>query len=252
MYKRVYKLKKSQPDARDFKHTPPPMEHLPSKVDLRPQMPPILDQQALGSCTANAASNVLRFLLRKSNLSEFQPSRLFIYWNTRVNIENMKGNQDSGCCIRDISKSIQKYHSCDEKMWTYDVTKFNVQPPIAAYNNANLHSKISYAAVPQDLNIMKLTLASGLPIIVGIQVYDSFETENVAATGLVPIPNTRIEKCMGGHCVVLVGYCDDLKQFIAMNSWGPSWGDKGFFYIPYAFMLNPSLADDFWVFSFFG
>jgi C1A family cysteine protease len=224
---------------------------VPIRVDLREEMPPVLDQKNCGSCASNATSNALRHLLKKEKLPEFQPSRLYLYWNTRVNIEHSPPKEDTGVCIRDVCKAIQKYHACDENIWPYDTSKFSIPPPLNAYRNANLHKEIKYAYVPQDLNIIKKTIASGYPIVIGIQIYDSFETEEVIKTGIVPMPNVENETCLGGHAILLTSYNDLTKTFIIQNSWGESVGEKGYFHVPYDYVLNPALACDFWVFQFF-
>jgi len=247
---RTYKLKKSPPDARDKLHTPlAKLNNVPATVDLRHVMPPVLDQGQIGSCTANAASTALCYLLKKERRIVFFPSRLYIYWNTRVNIEGVAGSEDSGCCIRNVCKAVQKYHACQEGLWPYVVSRFAVAPSLLAYKNANLYRDVVYSSVAQDLATMQKTLTSGHPIVVGIQVYESFETDSVAATGVVPMPDMANETCYGGHCVLIVGYDTAKARFIAMNSYGTGWGAAGYFYIPFEYMLHPGLASDFWVFT---
>jgi hypothetical protein len=192
----------------------------------------------------------MRHLLKKESKPEFQPSRLYLYWNTRVNIEKSPPGEDTGVCIRDICKSLSKYHACDEKIWPYIIEKFSEAPPLEAYKNANTHGKITYASVPQNLQKLKQVLANKLPIIIGIQVFESFESEEVAKSGVVPMPGSK-EKCLGGHAVLMVGYDDSKKSFIVMNSWGSDWGQKGFFELPYDYVSSPDLASDFWVLSYF-
>jgi C1A family cysteine protease len=92
---------------------------------------------------------------------------------------------------------------------------------------------------------MKACLASGYPFIFGFTVYDSFESDAVAKTGIVPMPS-KTELVLGGHAVMAVGYDDSKKWFIVRNSWGEDWGDKGYFYIPYDYLTNKNLASDFW------
>ena len=79
----------------------------------------------------------------------------------------------------------------------------------------------------------------------GFDVYSSFESEEVAATGIVPMP-TDSDTCVGGHAVCAVGYDDSKGVMIVRNSWGLSWGMKGYFTLPYAYISNPNLASDFW------
>ena len=92
---------------------------------------------------------------------------------------------------------------------------------------------------------MRSCLADGFPFVFGFTVYESFESQSVAKTGVVPMPKPK-EKVMGGHAVIGVGYNDAQKRFIVRNSWGQGWGMKGYFTIPYAYLGNKNLSDDFW------
>jgi C1A family cysteine protease len=249
---RIYNLRISPPDQRDFRYIPQAdRDILPPTVDLQTEMPPVLNQQTLGSCASTATSNILRHLLRKEHLPEFQPSRLYIYWNTRVNIEGSPAGEDTGVCIRDVCKAVAKYHACDERIWPYKIKQFSQSPPLEAYKNANLHKSFKYNYVPQELTVLKRALADHLPIIFGIQVYESLETEEVMGNGIIPMPNMEIEQCLGGHAIILVGYNDTTRRFKIMNSWGPYVGQRGYFEIDYDYVLSPELSADFWVMSFF-
>jgi C1A family cysteine protease len=94
---------------------------------------------------------------------------------------------------------------------------------------------------------MKTCLASGFPIVVGISVYSSFESQAVATSGNVPMPNINKEQCLGGHAVLVVGYDDTSKHWIMRNSWGTSWGMAGYFTLPYMYLLDSNLASDLWI-----
>lgn len=249
--KRKYTLQPSPHDSRDiiFK-LDRSITQLPPVFDLSPNMPPVLDQGSLGSCVSNATSNCLRYLLRKEKKTEFQPSRLFIYYNTRVLIENKDENDDCGVCIRDVCKALSKYFACGERLWPYDINKFNVKPSNDAYAKAKEHSTIKYFSVPQNLISIKSTISHGTPIIIGIQVYESFESDEMTKTGILSLPKEN-ESCFGGHAILLVGYDDRKKMFKCMNSWGLNWGQHGFFQIPYDYVLNPAYANDFWAIELF-
>jgi hypothetical protein len=93
---------------------------------------------------------------------------------------------------------------------------------------------------------MKNSLASGYAFVVGISIYDSFESQKVAKTGVVPMPNFKTENCLGGHAVLVVGYSDKEQHWIVRNSWGSTWGDKGYFYLPYIYLLDAKLSSDLW------
>lgn len=234
------------PDHRDLLFAAPPEAavSLPSSVDLRPKCPAeVYDQGQLGSCTANAIAGAIEFDQLKQKLTSFTPSRLFIYYNERV----MEGtvNSDSGAQIRDGIKSVGSIGACPEKDWAYDITKFVEKPPKPAFKDAPLGKALMYQRVPQILNQMKGCLASGYPFVFGFTVYESFESDQVAKTGQVSMP-APAEKVLGGHAVLAVGYDDQPQSFIVRNSWGPQWGMKGYFVMPYAYLTDGNLADDFW------
>jgi C1A family cysteine protease len=86
-------------------------------------------------------------------------------------------------------------------------------------------------------------------VVIGFDVYESFESDVVARTGMMPYPNTATEELLGGHAVCLVGYNDTTQRFIARNSWGTSWGDQGYFYMPYQVIQNTTMSSDFWTIS---
>lgn len=248
---RQYKLRRSPPDHRDRILKPVKLTALPVVVDLRKEMPPVLDQKSLGSCASNATSVILRHLLHQEKQPEFNPSRLYLYYNTRVNIEGVSPKEDSGVYLRDVCKALQKYHVCDENCWPYDIAKFSMAPPLKAYRQANLHKQLQYQAVPQDLQTLKTTLANHLPILIGVSVYESFESEEAMKTGIIPLPDKTAEKFLGGHALALVGYNENTRRFLVQNSWGTTVGQEGFFELPYDYLLDADLAADFWVFTFF-
>ena len=234
------------PDHRDFLFAAPVVNlaALPTKVDLRPQCPKeVYDQGQLGSCTANAIAAALEFDQMKQALKTFTASRLFIYYNERVMEGTVKS--DSGAQIRDGIKSVGSLGACPETDWAYDITKFAEKPPQPAFKEAPLGKALQYERVPQVLSQMKGCLAAGYPFVFGFTVYESFESDAVAKTGVVPMP-APTEKVLGGHAVVAVGYDDSSQRFIVRNSWGPGWGMGGYFTIPYAYLTDSNLADDFW------
>jgi len=234
------------PDHRDFMYAAPIeyMAALPASVDLRPSCPKeVYDQGQLGSCTANAIAGALEFDQIKQALATFTPSRLFVYYNERA-IEHTVGS-DSGAQIRDGIKTVGSIGACPEATWPYDITKFTEKPPVPAYGKAALGKALQYQRVPQLLNQMKGCLASGYPFVFGFTVYESFESDEVAKTGVAPMPATN-EKVLGGHAVMAVGYDDNSQRFTVRNSWGPGWGIGGYFMLPYAYLTDANLADDFW------
>jgi C1A family cysteine protease len=233
------------PDHRDHMYAAPAkvLTSLPTNIDMRPQCPPIYDQETLGSCTANAIAGAVEFDLIKEKKQDFIPSRLFIYYNERV-IEGTV-NSDSGAQNRDGIKSVAKQGVCPEKEWPYDINEFTVKPSPKCYADALKTRATSYSRVSRTLNQMKGCLASGYPFVIGFTVYESFESQQVANTGIVPMPSPG-EAVVGGHAVLVVGYDDSQNRFICRNSWGTGWGMKGYFTMPYAYLLEQNLSDDFW------
>lgn len=245
---RKYGWKPQLPDHRDikFKLNSTIENNLPSSIDLRQSgfMPPIYDQKQLGSCTANSIAAAIEYDRAKQKLDVWTPSRLFIYYHERL----MEGtvNSDAGAAIRDGYKVINTTGYAKESTWPYDIRKFNIQPNDAAHSEAALYKSIQYQSVDQNEISIKTVLAEGYVISFGISVFNSFESRDVASTGIVPLPTTK-ESSLGGHAILLVGYEDSHKVYVFRNSWGNYWGDNGYGYIPYDYVHNQNLASDFWV-----
>ena len=233
------------PDYRDMMYqAPAPMlAALPPSANLQNNCPGVYNQGQLGSCTANAISAAFEFELLKQKAPDFMPSRLFIYYNERA-MENTINN-DSGAQIRDGIKSINKLGVCPEAEWPYNISEFTQKPHKDCYTNALKHIATSYHRVVQDLNHMKACLADGYPFVFGFTVYNYFESAEMSKTGMLNLPKAG-EKPVGGHAVMAVGYDDSTKRFLVRNSWGGTWGQKGYFTIPYDYLTNNHLADDFW------
>ena len=243
--KRKLGWKRDLPDQRDHIYS---ARHygsqlLPLSIDLRPGCPPVYDQLALGSCTANALAGELEFDAIKQKELPVTPSRLFIYYNERAREGTVA--YDAGASLRNGIKSINQQGACTEILWPYDSAQLAVQPPATCYEDAALHKALTYQRLAQSLAQMKTCMAEGYPILFGFSVYTSFESNQVAQTGIVPMP-AHNEVLQGGHAVLCVGYREDEQMFIVRNSWGSSWGQQGYCYMPYAYLLSSSLASDFW------
>ena len=198
---------------------------------------------AVHNCTANAIAGAIEFDQIKQGQTPFVPSRLFIYYNERE-IEGTV-DSDSGAMLRDGVKSVATQGVCDETEWPYDISQFAVQPPPQCYQDALACKATLYRRIVQNLSQMKGCLASGYPFVFGFVVYESFESDEVAQTGIVPMPQYG-EQILGGHAICAVGYDNTQQTFTFRNSWSASWGDQGYGYMPYTYLTNPQLASDFW------
>src|SRR6266404_1889559 len=223
------------PDSRDLLYglvRKPSIVPLPPRVDLRPFCPPVQDQGDLGSCTAHALAGAFAFLrlkeLREAGkaLTNIDVSRLFIYYSERA-IENTI-ESDAGAMLRDGIKSMAKQGVCSEDLWPCKVSKFASKPGAKAYRQAVRHKITAYARLHTLLPDMKQCLADGFPFVFGFTVYESFESAEVAKTGVMQMPG-KDEREIGGHAVLAVGYEDMTQRLIVKNSWGTDWAEAGFF-----------------------
>jgi len=275
MIKRRYGWIPDLPDTRDlsYKAVAPRIMKLPDKVDLREFCSPVEDQGSLGSCTANACAGNIELLQRKgvdkvpedpkplvltwwqkllrllglyktSNLPRSglykDTSRLFIYYNARSIIGTTA--EDSGAYIRDCMKTLAREGHCLEHLWPYNLGMAYTRPNATAYADGRNHIIQSYMRI-DTLNDMLTCLADGYPVVIGITLYESFESDEVKKTGVVNMPNSY-ERAIGGHAVLAVGYDQSTKRLLVRNSWGPNWGQGGYFTLPYEYAEK--LGADFW------
>lgn len=244
MKNKKYCWRRDHHDERDYMLGRPNGRPIQIHVDLRNKCPPVYDQGDMGSCTANAICASFQYICIREGKQVFFPSRLFLYYNER-SIEGTVG-EDSGASLRDGLKSIATQGVCSESLWPYDRSKLTTKPSPICYDTAKNHNALQYQRLYQRIEDLEACLTWGIPFVFGITLYDSFESDAVARTGKVPMPDTSSENMLGGHAVMAVGYDRPSKQLICRNSWGAAWGDKGYFYLPYAYAIDRNLAGDFW------
>jgi C1A family cysteine protease len=243
---RTYGWKRDLPSPFVPQHMHLPLMAAPilPEVDLTPKWPDPYDQGALGSCTGNGLGGAVHYVLYNAGAVDeaWRPSRLFIYYNERA-LEGSIGS-DSGAAISDGVTVIQHQGVPDEKLWPYNTSRFTVRPNASAYSRALKHRALSVGRLRQTHADLRTALSQGYNIVFGFSVFESFESDHVAATGIVPLPAAH-EQLLGGHCAVLVGHSDSRKRYIMRNSWGTGWGRDGYCEMPYAYIENPDLASDF-------
>ncbi len=210
----------------------------------------VFDQFDLGACVGWGVYYALRWVLKKRGI-KLEPSVLFDYFLGRK-LAGYPTNEDTGMTVRDGYKAVAHYGICTASTWPYDVNKFSTEPPETAFTEAKKYPTFRYLSLDSDINYLKKCLVDGYPITFGAALFASFMTSQTARSGNIPVPNVKTESRAGGHCMTIVGYDDAKKAFKVCNQWGTSWGQKGFCWFPYDYMLNKSLCSDFWSPRFLG
>jgi len=231
---------------------------IPSSVNLKGWCPPIENQGSLGSCTANAGVGLMEYYERRAFGKHVDASRLFLYKATR-NLLHWTG--DTGAFIRTTMGAMVLFGVCPEEYWVYKISDFEKEPPAFCYAFAQDYKSIMYyrldpPGAPKDVLVdrIKAFLTAGLPSMFGFTVFSSIR--QASTTGKIPFPCSR-DKRLGGHAVVAVGFDDDVEientlcgvkttgALLIRNSWGTSWGDSGYGWLPYGY-VQKSLAIDWW------
>lgn len=223
---------------------------LPTRVDLTERHNfRVYDQGMIGSCVAHATASAIEYAhaIRPNDPNvpdfleedrKFPVSRLFLYYEARQAIGLTQ--EDSGCMIRDCLRAAYNIGAPRETGWKYDESKFATKPPKRSYKYAPYHKITAYKAVNVNALELKVALASGLPVLFGVMLFDSFFSGPD-----VPTPRTN-EGILGGHCMLAVGYDDSTRRVKFLNSWGTEWGREGYGTIPYSYIGNPRYGDDYW------
>lgn len=252
----LFKLnyKPAPQDSRDYIVKANIPSSLPASVDLSSQSTFIKNQGSVGSCTAFAGSALNEIVCAKAGNSGLNFSEKFLYFATRVNVMKWPANEDSGATVRDTLKAMNKFGICLEDTFPYlrpdeKECSYGDLPPPSSYTEAKNYLSTNYANIPVNMDInrvltsMKTLLNSGYAFMAGFNTYDNvFDGLN----GLIPEPEGNVS---GGHAVVFVGYDDQKSLLKFKNSWGSDWGDNGYGYLPYSYVLNRNVFDIWTVYS---
>lgn len=252
----------------DMRMSEPEKVTLTTSHDLRQWCSPVENQLSLGSCTAQAGVGLIEYYERKAFGHHIDSSRLFLYKATR-NLLGWTG--DTGAYLRTTMGAMALFGAPPEKYWPYTDRKqpgpsgepsFDEEPPAFCFAFAQNYKSITYFRLDPPgtplatvLQRFKVYLAAGLPSMFGFTVFSSIG--QAGSTGKIPFPCPG-ENIRGGHAVVAVGYDDGIKinnsicgketkgALLIRNSWGASWGESGYGWLPYDYVLS-GMAKDIWV-----
>ena len=250
------------PDARDYAPGDPQVKKLwrkipthrrgpkegPRQVDLRQYFPQVYDQQDLNACTAHACVALVEYFERRSFGNTTRLSQLYLYRNAR---RLLGTTADIGADLRTSLRAMVRFGIPPENQWPYKAENFHKEPDPFLQAYADKYRRITYLRLDrrngsgrETLNTARRFLAAGFPLLFGFPVPTSTSDD-------ADIPyRPTFDSFLGGQAVVAVGYDDERIQahkgaLLVRNSWGTGWGDKGYGWLPYAF-VKQQLATDFW------
>lgn len=246
-----YGWRPDMPDHRDHRlyfgpnvDSYPPQDFLPVEW-----LPPIRDQGNQGSCTGHGVRSLGQYMRKKEGQVDIELSPRFIYYNARVVEHTVK--EDAGAEIRDCIKQVAHLGFASEKDCPYDWRNWTKRPSNRSFVDARQDMAIEYARPDQSLLSLKSLIAENFGFVFGFAVYENFESRQVEDSGIMNMPQGYL---LGGHAVWAVGYDDSKRAFLIGNSWGTDWGashpnggSRGYFWMPYDYITNNDLCDDFWV-----
>ena len=236
-----------------------PPKGVPTSTDLRGWCSPIEHQGPLGSCTAQAGVGVVEYYERRAFGNHIDASRLFLYKATR-NLLRLTG--DTGAYLRTTMGAMVLFGVPPEEYWPYVIVDFDEEPSPFCYAFAQNYQTLQYFRLDPPgtskkslLKRIKSFLAAGLPAMFGFTVFSSIN--QASDDGKIPYP-CRGERRLGGHAIVAVGFDDEIEiknatceeakttgALLIRNSWGTGWGDRGYGWLPYKYVLE-GLAIDWW------
>jgi C1A family cysteine protease len=227
---------------------------LDERVDWSRYCSPVEDQGTLASSTAHAIIGLVEYFERLTYGKNMDASRLFLYKLTR---KLLRWTGDTGAFLRTTIRALNLFGLIPEEYWKYDISDLDTELPAFCYALAQKYA-VKYLRLDHDnilsvglLHHIKSFISKRHPLAFGFSVYKSIS--QVTSSGFIPYPDIRGDTVVGGHAVMAVGY-DDYKYdvgggasgaLLIRNSWGTDWGQDGYGWLPYEYVLD-GLTKDWW------
>jgi hypothetical protein len=196
-----------------------------------------------GSVIGQALATAMEFQIARSTHQDRQISARYIYYAARERAGTT--GFDGGAQLADAISVLSERGAVEESIWPYVPGQYADKPPVAVETAKRFH--IIDAKVVKGLDGIKKALNQSGPVVAGVSMYQSAFDAEPRKTGIVPLPNPKKERMIGRHGIVIVGYNDNKKLVKFVNSWGPSWGENGFGFLPYDYVEK--YVDEAWTFK---
>ena len=198
----------------------------PPRRHILQDLPLVGDQGGQPSGTAWAAGyTAMTVLMRKQGRRDYVCSPSFLY--------NQLQRGEAGVEIRETVALLAGMGCAPLGTMPYNADDPTTRPSPTALQQARDFRAQGFGRVDYtDLNQLKAHLLQGSAIVVTVSITKNF----INLTGpRWPGPEGFF---VGRHTVAIVGYNEDSREFLIQNSAGSAWGDKGFAWIPYAWMVR--------------
>lgn len=245
-----FNIRADRGDKNDLVYRPPQGLILPEYACNKQWRAPIRDQGTEGACSAFTARGAMAYMRGRKGHPYVEFSPQYFYHNELI-VENKTAKYDTGVSIRTIPKTLEKYGICEETLWPYDKKTFSDPTTQAVVDNALKYRAYKYLRVTSLYDLRYAIAVDKFCVMIGVSVYDSILSDEVAKTGMIPLP-TKGDKLSGGHALLVDTY--DFRNalfhgpiFSGPNSWGADWGDRGAFHMPVEFIQDSDCLNDIWI-----
>lgn len=217
----------------------PKMSTLPTSADLRKYFTKIKNQGGQSACASFSLVSVFEYFMANETKTNPDLSEAFVYYNAR----NITGETETDCgtTLHNVIRTMTDNGVCVEELCPYNENKHSVKPDETAYSDGQKRKLVAAKNVPIDVETIKAAINEGYPVIASFCVFDSF-AKNTGGFVSLPSSKERQKEKKDYHAMVICGYSDDHGYFIVRNSWGKSFGDDGYCYIPYAYVRDADLT----------